>query len=116
MSAPQAHALSAIAFQLAAALETYEGDVAKMVRAPRDPHLYRRVSRAMDEMRMYAAALPTVSVAWAEVLIRHFELTHAMWRSQQEGGAPAEQQALQAQLHDAIRQLSRKCVQLMPTA
>ena len=115
MSASQAHALSAIAFQLAAALEAYEEDVAAMVHAPRDPEIYHRVTRKMDEMRLYAAALPQVSVAWVEVMIRHFELTHGMWRAQKEGGPP-DLGGLHANLQEAVLRLSRKCVQLMPSA
>jgi hypothetical protein len=116
MSASQAQALSAIAFQLAAALERYEEDVACMVRVPYDPVIYHRVSRRVDEMRMYAAELPVLSVAWVEVLIRHFELTHGLWRVQQDGPKAADLAQLQAQLAEAVRRLSRKCAQLMPSA
>jgi hypothetical protein len=115
MSASHFQALSAIAFQLAATLETYEADVAKMVKAPLDAELYRRVSSHVDQMRMYAAALPPLSVAWVEVLIRHFEFTHGLWRSQRDPQA-AELERLHAQLLDALRRLSRLCVQLMPAA
>ncbi|MCC2676214.1 MAG: hypothetical protein K0R58_3161 [Ramlibacter sp.] len=115
MSASQVHAFSAIAFQLAATLETYEADVAAMVKAPLDAELYRHVSAHVDQMRMYAAALPPLSVAWVEVMIRHFELTHGMWRSQREPGS-VQLGPLQDQLLDATRRLSRRCVQLMPSA
>lgn len=115
MSASQAQALSAIAFQLAAALQAYEEEVAVMVAAPLDAEQYQRVSKRMDEMRMYATALPTVSVAWVELMIRHFELTHGLWREQQDRGA-ADLRALQAQLTEAVFRLSRKCVTLMPSA
>ena len=115
MSAPQFQALSAIVFQLAAALESYEEDVAAMVESPMDADLYRRVSAHVDRMRMYAAALPELSVAWVEVLIRHFELTHGLWRAQTQ---PAQVQlpALHGALREAVRRLSRRCVQLMPAA
>ena len=116
MSASQHHALSAIAFQLAAALEAYDEDVGAMVRAPRDPVIYHRVTKKMDEMRMYVAALPQVSVAWVEVMIRHFELTHGMWRGQRDGPAPPDLHQLHASLSEATLRLSRKCVQLMPSA
>ncbi|HZN46750.1 MAG TPA: hypothetical protein VFB71_03940 [Ramlibacter sp.] len=114
MSASPAHALSAIAFQLAAALDAYEMEVAEMVRAPDDLDLYQRVSRRMDEMRRYAAALPMVSVAWVEVLICHFELTHSLWRMQQGRGVDDRRELLHARLRQACERLSRKCVQLMP--
>jgi hypothetical protein len=116
MSVSQGHALSAIAFQLAAALESYEEHVDSMLRGPFDSDLYQQVSRDIDAMRMYAAALPQVSVAWVEVLIRHFELTHALWRLQHDGSASAELETLRENLAEAVHRLSRKCAQLMPSA
>ncbi|MEJ5988563.1 hypothetical protein WG902_01090 [Ramlibacter sp. PS3R-8] len=115
MSAPQSQALSAIAFQLAATLEAYDEAVVAMLAAPLDPDLYRRVSAQIDQMRMYAAALPTLSGAWVEVLIRHFELTHGLWRAQREPEAVALQE-LHAQLRDSVQRLSKRCFQLMPAA
>ena len=115
MSAPQFQALSAIAFQLAATVETYEEDVAAMLRTPADADLYRRVSAHVDQMRMYAAALPPLSVAWVEVLIRHFELTHGLWRAQREPQG-VDLPALHAALREAVQRLSKRCVQLMPAA
>lgn len=88
-----------------------------MVRARFDPELYLRVSRRMDEMRLCAAALPSISVARVEVTIRHFELLHGIWKGVQHPEAdPAEVQALHAELRTAVQRLSRKCVQLMPAA
>ena len=115
MSAPQSQALSAVAFQLAATLDAYEEGVVAMLAAPVDADLYRRVSSQVDQMRMYAAALPSLSGAWVEVLIRHFELTHGLWRAQLEPDA-VHLPELHAQLREAIRRLSRRCVQLMPAA
>jgi hypothetical protein len=115
MSAPEFQAFGAIAFQLAATLDRYRNDVAAMVQARHDPDLYRRVSAHVDEMRQYAAALPPVSVAWVEVLIRHFELTHGLWRAQRDPqGVPLAQ--LHAQLRAAAERLERQCTQLMSTA
>lgn len=117
MSASHVPALSAIAFQLAAALDAYEQDVAVLVRVGFDPDVYQRASRRMDEMRLYAASLPSVSVAWVEVMIRHFELLHGIWNGVQDPARnPAELQALHAELRGAVQRLSRKCVQLMPCA
>jgi hypothetical protein len=112
MSASQAPALTAIAFQLLAVLETYERDVAAMLKGPLDPEAYRRVSKHIDLMRMYAAELPVLSVAWVEVMIRHFELTHGLWRAQH---APEtiDLGELHTQLRDAAHRLSQKCMQLL---
>jgi hypothetical protein len=116
MSASAAPELSAIAFQLAAALDAYEQELARLVRGPFDVDVYQRVSRQMDQMRMYAASLPALSVLWVEVMIRHFELTHGLWRLQKDSKAQDELARLHAELREAVRRLSQKCVQLMPSA
>ena len=114
MSASQFPAFSAIAFQLAAALETYEADVAVLVAAPFDVGVYQRVSGKMDEMRMYSAALPSLAVAWVDVMIRHFELTHGMWKKQNGDSAAADLVQLHRQLSEAVLRLSSKCVGMRP--
>lgn len=116
MSASQGLALSAIAFQLAATLEIYDEHVARLLRAPLDLELYRRASADVDQMRMYAASLPTLSVPWVEVLIRHFELTHGLWRAQRDASCAADLPHLHANLREAVRGLSAHCVRLMPAA
>jgi hypothetical protein len=114
MSASQAQALSAIAFQFAAALQAYEEDVERLLQSRFDPEVYQRTSARMDEMRMYAAAIPTVSGAWVEVLIRHFEFTHALFRAHQQRGAGTDLPRLYEQLQHAIERLSQRCLQLVP--
>jgi hypothetical protein len=116
MSASDAHVLSAVAFQLAAAVDAYDEDITRLVQSGFDPELYRRVSRQIDQMRMYAAALPPVSVSWVEVMIRHFELTHGLWRVQKDGTGGVELRAVHQQLQQALQRLSRVCAQLMPAA
>lgn len=116
MSAADTGAVSAVAFQFAATLDRYEGNVAAMMGTGFDPELYRRVSRDMDEMRMYAASLPSLSVGFVEVMIRHFELTHGLWRVQREGHAVVDLGPLHGQLREAVQRLARKCTQLMPSA
>lgn len=114
MSASQFQALGAIVFQLAATLDAYEEAVGMLVQSPADPDLYQRVSRKMDDMRLYAAALPPLAVAWVEVMIRHFELTHAIWRSQAAGDRAADLAPLHDNLREAVQRLAHKCVVLMP--
>jgi hypothetical protein len=116
MAASDAPALSAIAFQLAAALDAYEQDIAQLVRGPSDPDAYQRASCRMDAMRMYAASLPMLSVVWVEVMIRHFELTHGIWRLQKDPAEGIDLQQLHARLREAVRRLAHRCVQLMPAA
>jgi hypothetical protein len=112
MSASQAPALSAIAFQLVAALQAYEEDVERLLQSRFDPEVYRRTSGRMDEMRRYAAAMPRLSSVWVEVLIRHFELTHALFRAER-GEQGVDLPRLQAQLHGAVERLSQRCRQLV---
>src|SRR4051812_3350647 len=113
MSASQGSALTAIAFQLAGALEAYELDIEQMVSHQNDPELYQRVGQHMDRMRLYAASVPRLSVAWVELLIRHFELTHALWRHQKgELPAQAERDVRLAQ-RNAAQVLRRQCLQLV---
>lgn len=113
MSASQASALTPIAFQLAAAIECYDAQVERMVRHPIDPELYQSVAQRMDEMRMYAASLPRLSVPWVEVMIRHFELTHGLWRAQCGEIGEAELLALRDQQRDAVRVLRQACLKVL---
>jgi hypothetical protein len=112
MSVSQAPALTAIAFQLAAALQAYEEDIELLLQSRFDPGVYRRTSARMDEMRRYAAAMPRLSGLWVEVLIRHFELTHALFRAVR-GEEGIDLLCLQAQLQGAVKRLSQRCLQLV---
>jgi len=116
MSASQGPALSAIAFQLAASLEAYEHGVTKLVAAPADLELYQEVSSQVNRMRLYAAALPALAGAWVEVLIRHFELTHGIWRLQKGDPLAADLADLHARLQAAVRRLSGQALRLLPSA
>lgn len=80
MSAFEAPALDAIGFQLAAALEQYDRDAGRMVDTWLDMELYQQVSAEIEQIRMLSAALPPLSVPWAELLIAHAELVHSLWR------------------------------------
>jgi hypothetical protein len=115
MSASHAPALDAIAFQLAAALDTYEQDVDAMMDAPLDMDLYREVSEQVDQIRMYTAALPTLSVQWVELLIAHTELVHGLWRSHygREKTLPGEVDAIRAHHLACIVALRSRCLRLL---
>jgi hypothetical protein len=115
MSASQASAQSAIAFQLIASLEAYEADVGQLLGLPGDPEHYRRVGRHVDDMRMYVSTFPTLAVAWVEVLIRHFELTHGLWRLQQ-SAEPADLAAPHQQLLAAVARLRQLCLRVIASA
>lgn len=116
MSAHQEPALTAVTFQLLARAEAYEADVTRLVAGRLDLDLYQRASGHMDEMRLYAASLPQLAAAWVEVMIRHFELTHGLWR-QGQGSAEVLHGPL-AQLLGAVHRLQEQCRQslLAPSA
>jgi hypothetical protein len=81
MSAHHALALTAIAFQLSAALESYQLHVDELADPWSQREQYRRVSHSFDQIRMLKGALPELSVAMVEVLIAHVELMRALWLS-----------------------------------
>jgi hypothetical protein len=67
----------------------------------------------MDRMRMYASSVPRLSVAWVELLIRHFELTHALWRQQKGEVKPDEVREVRAAQRGAAQVLRHQCLQLL---
>lgn len=108
MSAFQAPSIDAVAFQLAAALDQYERDVARLVESWLDVDLYHAVTGHVSRVRSFASALPQVSVPWVELLIAHSELVHALWRLRfaQDGtdrGMPADVLARHAASVAAMR-------------
>ena len=105
MSARQAQAFDAIAFQLVAALERYESSAAAMVAGWMDMELYRTCGREIEEIRRYSAALPQLSVAWVELLIAHAELVQTLWRNGQPGSDPKR-------LNDVLVH-HKTCIQLL---
>ena len=115
MSAPPFLVHEAIAFQLSSRLDDYGRDVGAMLLVPFDPDLYRRVTGHVDAMRLYAAELPSVSVAWTEVMICHFELMHGLWRMAARE-QPAQLDPLRSRLDAASAHLAHRCLQLMHAA
>jgi hypothetical protein len=115
MTASHAPILDAIAFQLAAALERYEQDVGVMMDTWLDMDLYRQVSEQVDQIRLYSAALPQLSVPWVELLIAHAELVHQMWRAENVRPAPAGDAITQARERhaQAVRRLHQGCLRLL---
>jgi hypothetical protein len=108
MSVAQGAALAAIANQLATALDSYESEIEVMAAHPQDPEAYRRVSGRMDQMRLYASALPQLSVPWVELLIRHFELMHGIWQLQQHKIKSDELSVLREQHRSSVMSVSSR--------
>ena len=57
-----------------------------------------------------------LSGAWVEVLIRHFELTHGLFRAHQQGASGIDLPRLQGELRGAVERLSQRCLQLVPAS
>lgn len=70
---------SVLAFQLVATLEDYEQLTGRLIEARWDDGLYTDLSSLFDAMRIYSASLPKVQVAWVQVLISRYRLSHALW-------------------------------------
>ncbi|MBA2676090.1 MAG: hypothetical protein H0U68_20750 [Ramlibacter sp.] len=114
MSASQASAATAIAFQLIAALDRYKAEVEQLAALRVDPEAYHRLRLSLDEMRRYAFELPSLSLAWVELLIRHFELVHALWKQQQQGDLGQEAFAALHQNHrDCLETLRVRCLRTL---
>jgi hypothetical protein len=114
---PQAQ-LDAIALQLAAAVESYEHQVEALLAAWPDMERYRTVTESIEDIRRYAAVLPTVSVQFVALLIAHTDLVHALWK-QTNDAAGRDSGALQAvrdQHRDSVAALRHKCKGLLPAA
>lgn len=114
MSASHAPALDAIALQLAAALDKYEREVDAMVGSWLEMERYAEVSADIEQIRMYASALPQLSVFWVELLIAHAELVHCLWRSKFD--APEERPelaAVQKRHGSCVASLRRRCLHLL---
>lgn len=114
MSAPQTRLVTAIAFQLSAALESYQMDVDVLTDPWSQREQYERVSRQFDDVRMLKGALPDLSVAMVEVLICHVELMRGLWLS---SGSPPPStaeplEALRRKHREAVSAMRAKCLRV----
>jgi hypothetical protein len=110
MSAFPRPALSAIAFQLAGALETYEARIDEVLTPPLSLAACRQASDQLDEVVMLKGALPQLAVQTVELLVCHTELMHVLW-----GAVKADARAradLVTRLQQAIRAMHGKCLRL----
>ncbi len=114
MSSPIKPMLTVVAFQLAAALESYQSDFDDMVQSWHDPQRYAAVNRRLEDIRMYRGALPQLSADMVEVLIAHVELVHALWDAtlRPSQAAAAKIQRLREPLHRKVECMRSKCLRL----
>jgi hypothetical protein len=71
--------------------------------------LYSKVSDEVEDLRMYCAALPPLSVAWARLLIAHAELMHTLWRSGEAQDPDAAVAARRLDHADCVDRLRARC-------
>jgi len=113
VSARQASTLTATALQFLSRIDAYEAEVQVLLTEGVDETALSGVRLRLDALRPLAAMLPGLSLAWAELLIRHFELAHMVW--QRQGGTLATGRFKQVrESHEAAcRRLRRQCEMLV---
>ena len=114
MSATQAPAVSAIAFQLSAALENYQMQIDALADPRSQQHQYDLVGRGLDQVRMLKGALPQLSVHMVEVVICHAELMKGLWLAGVQSQAFAEQSlgSLRSKHRDAVAAMRERCLRV----
>lgn len=106
------HSASQQASDTLAALESYQGQVRRLIARPHDAELYQAVSTAMDAVRGHCRELPGATGAWIGLLIAHAELVQALWRAA-DAAASAEREQLLGQVVQRVRDLQRLCMDLL---
>ena len=107
MSVAHAPILTAVAFQLSAALENYQMHVDDLVNPWSQTAQYDLVGKVFDEVRMLKGALPDLSGDMVEVVICHVELMKALWLA---NTTPPERDAAEV---DELREKHREAVETM---
>lgn len=106
---------SAIAFQLAATLDAYEQALGQLRLPGPAPDALARLAQHFDEMQLYAASLPQLSVSWVALLISRAEFTHHLWRAH--GATDTGNLPLLLEQHkEAIGTLRSRCRRLLRRA
>lgn len=116
MSSLRTPALTAIAFQLVAALERYQASFDELVESWFDRNRCHAVVRQLDEIRKLRCALPQLAVDMMEVAMRHRDLLQTLWTKATvtPGAAIAgEIAALRSRHRAAIEAMRHKCLRLL---
>ncbi|TWO72874.1 hypothetical protein FN976_01110 [Caenimonas sedimenti] len=108
------HEIGAIAFQLLASLDEYEVGMDQLVHEAWDGALYQSTTDCFDRMRNYAGAMPRLSAAWIELLIRRFELMAHLWERMGSSERTDRFAELSPNHIDAIRGLRTQVLRYLP--
>jgi hypothetical protein len=107
MSISHAPEITAVAFQLSAALESYQMHVDALTDPWSQRRQYESVSQSFDAIRMLKGALPDLSVLMVEISISHVELMKALWL------AGSSRESHDAQALQTLRERHRELVDSM---
>jgi hypothetical protein len=111
VTASQALALDAVAFQLLAALDRYEVSIDEMLLAWPDLGGYNVASAGIDEVQRYCSSLPRLSVGFVSLLIARAEMIQCLFAHDP---ADPEKVAACARSHAAaLAGLRDKCKRLL---
>ena len=116
MSNSHTPAVTAIAFQLVAALERYQAAFDELVDSWFDRSRCQTVVRLLDEIRKLRCALPQLAVDMMEVAIRHRELLQTLWTRatiSPRAAIAGEIGALRSRHRAAIETMRHKCLRLL---
>ena len=108
--------ITAIVFQLVAALERYQASFDEMVDSWFDRNRCHAVVRQLDEVRKLRCALPQLAVDMMEVAIRHTELLQRLWikaTAAPQSAIAGEIGTLRSRHRAAIEAMRRKCLKLL---
>jgi len=100
-----------VALQLLAALDAYDRNLMPLARGY-DPEHYALLSRQFDELRLYAATLPELSVPWVGVLVSRTELTFNLFKAQKDEDARKRVAAFIERHRLAVEELRGSCSRL----
>jgi hypothetical protein len=109
-------ALTAIAFQLVAALERYQASFDELVESWFDSSRCQAVVRQLDDIRRLRCALPQLAVDMMEVAMRHADLLQSLWAKATAAPAAriaAEIAELRSRHRLAIEAMRHKCLRLL---
>jgi hypothetical protein len=105
--------LTAIAFQLSAALENYQSCMDALDNPWSDRECYEELNRKFDDVRMLKGAIPQLSVPMVEVFIAHVELMEGLWLAGSPTGAgQCDLRALRSRHTQAVESMREQCVRI----
>jgi hypothetical protein len=110
MSAFPRPALSAIAFQLVGALETYQASFDRLLASRPTLDHCRALGTQLDEILLLKGALPQLSVQSVELLVCHTELMHVLWGALHPGRTARDD--LVERHRDSVAAMRAKCLRL----